>query len=534
MSEIAVLFCLIQNIAVNLNHDKLKRMNNKFIPLLSFFMTVSLLVFVAMQLYWLKEYYEALDQDFSNKVYAAVESSRKHIEDDEINTYFKKYGGFKKEVAQSKAPTQTIVQSVRDSAGIHNIVFSKSVLNKTSIPLTSKGDSLDVVKQYTDEGVLKINKNISSLSPELDLSLNSNQSKLQAFVKLNLKHLPIEKRIDAAKLDSILHRELNLKGIYASFEYGIVDKNGQNTKLYKINPKHLTEHNQYVFSLFSDAQFKTQYSLKLCFLNKNFSLFEGNFGMLLGTMLSLLIILSIYIVSINYMSKQKKISEIKTDFINNMSHEFKTPLATISVATDSLQNDYIATNPEKVKYYSALIKQENLRMKKQVENVLNMSKLERNEIKLFLKTTNMKQLLQDAVSSFRLIVEQRDGQILEDYAAENFFIKVDEFHVSNMVVNLLDNANKYSKDKPLIEVSTHNEPGFFVLSIADQGIGLASTNMEKIFDKFFREETGNIHNVKGQGLGLTYVKNMVDLHKATIEVDSQKGIGTKFSIKFPM
>lgn len=166
--------------------------------------------------------------------------------------------------------------------------------------------------------------------------------------------------------------------------------------------------------------------------------------MLLGTMLSLLTILGIYIISINYMSKQKKISEVKTDFINNMSHEFKTPLATISVATDSLNNDKIATNPEKVKYYSSLIKQENLRMKKQVENVLNMSKLERNEMKLFLKTTNVRELIKEITRSFRLIVEQREGTLTEEFKAEKYNFKIDEFHISNALVNLLDNANKYS------------------------------------------------------------------------------------------
>jgi two-component system phosphate regulon sensor histidine kinase PhoR len=144
------------------------------------------------------------------------------------------------------------------------------------------------------------------------------------------------------------------------------------------------------------------------------------------------------------MMRQKKISEVKTDFINNMSHEFKTPLATISVATDSLNNDKIATNPEKVKYYSKLIKQENLRMKKQVENVLNMSKLERNEMKLFLKETNVRELIKEISKSFRLIVEERNGTLTEEFKAEHYLVRIDEFHLSNALINLLDNANKYS------------------------------------------------------------------------------------------
>jgi two-component system phosphate regulon sensor histidine kinase PhoR len=232
--------------------------------------------------------------------------------------------------------------------------------------------------------------------------------------------------------------------------------------------------------------------------------------------------------------KQKKIAEIKTDFINNMSHEFKTPLATISVATDSLANDKIATNPEKVRYYSSLIKQENLRMKKQVENVLNMSKLERNEVKLFLKETNVRELIKRTTESFGLIVSQRNGTLRQEFNADKYTFKIDEFHISNMLVNLLDNANKYSPEAPEIDVKTKNEGNWYVIEISDKGMGMETENKTRIFEKFFREETGNIHNVKGQGLGLSYVKKIVELHKGQVIVDSEKDNGSKFIIKLPM
>lgn len=234
------------------------------------------------------------------------------------------------------------------------------------------------------------------------------------------------------------------------------------------------------------------------------------------------------------MMRQKKIADIKTDFINNMSHEFKTPLATISVATDSLANDRIATNPEKVKYYSQLIKQENLRMKKQVENVLNMSKLERNEVKLFLKETNVRELIQKISESFRLIVNERNGVLIEDFTTTKYHMKIDEFHFSNMLINLLDNANKYSPESPEIKITTRNEGNWYVIQIADKGMGMETENKTKILKKFFREETGNIHNVKGQGLGLSYVKRIVEFHKGQISVDSKKGKGSTFTVKLPM
>ena len=256
--------------------------------------------------------------------------------------------------------------------------------------------------------------------------------------------------------------------------------------------------------------------------------------MLLGMGLSLLIILGIYIVSVNYMMRQKKIADIKTDFINNMSHEFKTPLATISVATDSLNNDRIATNPDKVKYYSQLIKQENIRMKKQVENVLNMSKLERNEMKLFLKQTNIRELIQRLIESFRIIVEERNGTLVQEFTAENYHLKVDEFHLSNALVNLLDNANKYSPENPEIKIKTRNEGNKYVIEISDKGMGMETMNRKKIFEKFFREETGNVHNVKGQGLGLSYVKRIIELHGGQVLVESVKGKGSTFIVKLPI
>lgn len=186
-----------------------------------------------------------------------------------------------------------------------------------------------------------------------------------------------------------------MKGIDTQFGFGVLDKNNKITSVANTVFKEEKDKTNYSYPLFTDSEDRTIYTLSLVFPRRDFSLAKNNMPILLGTFLSLLTILGIYIISINYMMRQKKIAEVKTDFINNMSHEFKTPLATISVATDSLNNDKIATNPEKVKYYSQLIKQENLRMKNQVENVLNMSKLERNEMKLFLKATNVRELIQN-------------------------------------------------------------------------------------------------------------------------------------------
>ncbi len=514
-------------------------MNNKFIPILSVFMTISLLVFVSLQLYWLRDYYAALEQDFSNKVHGALEESAKKVSDLEIdkylNTDYKNFG--ENVVSTSKQPTQTYIQQITDSATRKSIIFSKKIIENQNIPISRRGDSLMLTKMYTDEGLINIKKKNNTPEPltsEINNNINNNTFQLKEFAKLNATNLPINQRVEPKVLDSVLSKELRMKGIDTQFGFGVLDKNNNITSVANKVFKEEKDKANYSYPLFTDSKDRTIYTLALVFPRRDFSLAKNNMPILLGTFLSLLTILGIYIISINYMMRQKKIAEVKTDFINNMSHEFKTPLATISVATDSLNNDRVATNPEKVKYYSQLIKQENLRMKNQVENVLNMSKLERNEMKLFLKLTNVRALIQRLTESFKLIVEERNGTLTQEFSAQNFNVKIDEFHLSNALVNLLDNANKYSPEKPEIKVKTRNEGNWYIIEISDKGMGMEQNNKKRIFDKFFREETGNIHNVKGQGLGLSYVKSIVELHQGQILVDSVKGKGSTFTIKLPM
>ncbi len=502
-------------------------------------MTISLIVFVGLQFYWLKGYYSALEQEFSNKVYSALETSTKKINDIEVDKYLNQdSNNFGKTVTENgNQPTLTTIQQIEDSASRRLITYSKNIIEKQQIPISQKGDSLNLTKVYSDEALLKIKKNSETpdaLTSDLDQSISSGDYSLKEFVKIIGTNLPIDKRVNDKVLDSVLAKELKMKGISTKFGFSVIDKNNKSTAITNSTYKHDKTEPNYSYPLFTDNKDRTLYTLSLVFPKKEYALAKGNVPMLLGTLMSLLTILCIYIISINYMMKQKKISEVKTDFINNMSHEFKTPLATISVATDSLVNDKIATNPEKVKYYSSLIKQENLRMKKQVENVLNMSKLERNEVKLFLKETNVRNLIQEITSSFNLIVSQRNGLLNQEFTAEKHVFRIDEFHFSNMLINLLDNANKYSPETPEISIKTYNEGSWYIISLSDKGMGMETQNKTKIFEKFFREETGNIHNVKGQGLGLSYVKKIVELHKGQIFVDSQKGKGSTFTIKLPM
>ncbi len=468
-----------------------------------------------------------------------MESSAMKISQLEVDKYLnQEYKNFGKNVigGNNTQPTQTYIQQNSDSANRQTITFQKSIVENQNIPISQKGDSLKLTKLYTDEGILKIKKENTSepLTAQLSKEISNNTYALREFAKLSASNLPIERRVDEKTIDSVVSKELKLSGLDTKFGFAVIDKHNKITKVANKIYNDEKDKSNYTYPLFTDSKDVTLYTLALVFPRKDYSLAKNNLPMLLGTFMSLLTILGIYIISINYMMRQKKISDIKTDFINNMSHEFKTPLATISVATDSLSNDKIATNPDKVKYYSQLIKQENLRMKKQVENVLNMSKLERNEVQLFLKETDVRALIKKITESFGLIVAQRNGTLTQEFNTEKYVFKIDEFHISNALVNLLDNANKYSPENPAITVRTRNEGNWYVIEISDQGMGMDMQNTGKIFEKFFREETGNIHNVKGQGLGLSYVKKIIELHKGQILVESTKGKGSTFTVKLPM
>ncbi|MCO6496470.1 MAG: HAMP domain-containing histidine kinase [Chitinophagaceae bacterium] len=246
------------------------------------------------------------------------------------------------------------------------------------------------------------------------------------------------------------------------------------------------------------------------------------------------IIFAAFYVTIRALLNQKKLSEIKSDFINNMTHEFKTPLATISLAVDALRNEKVMFDKEKMDYFTGIIKDENKRMNKQVESILQSALLDRQEVKLDLQSGHAHKLISDAVNNIRLQVEKQGGTITMDLKAKNDNILMEEVHFGNIVHNLLDNALKYSKEIPEIKVYTSNNSNYFRLKVQDNGIGMNKETTQRIFEKFYRAHTGNLHNVKGFGLGLAYVKSIVDAHHGKIKVDSTPGKGSCFTLEFPI
>jgi two-component system phosphate regulon sensor histidine kinase PhoR len=236
------------------------------------------------------------------------------------------------------------------------------------------------------------------------------------------------------------------------------------------------------------------------------------------------------------MLRQKKLSEIKNDFINNMTHEFKTPIATISLAVDAIKNEKVQRDSEKLGYFSSIIKEENQRMNRQVETILKSALMDRQEVQLNKKPLHVHEIIRDVADNFILRLQEKQGSLETDLAAKDDLIDGDEVHMSNLINNLMDNAVKYSKENvpPLIKLSTSSNNRKFIIRIEDNGIGMSRETVKRMFEKFYRAHTGNIHNVKGFGLGLSYVKTVVEGHEGQIKADSTPGKGSCFTIELPL
>jgi two-component system phosphate regulon sensor histidine kinase PhoR len=232
--------------------------------------------------------------------------------------------------------------------------------------------------------------------------------------------------------------------------------------------------------------------------------------------------------------EQKKISEIKTDFINNMTHELKTPISTISLAVDVLTDKTLKPNEDRIKKYLTAIKDENKRLASLVENVLQTAIIDKGELKLKLSPIGINQILEQVVNNFAIQFEKRNVQLDLDILEEDEYIEIDKFHITNAFNNLLDNALKYSKNDVLIKIKNYKNNEGIVVEIADNGIGISKENQKRIFENLYRVPTGNIHNVKGFGLGLSYVKAIVEKHHGTVSVISNLDEGSTFTIFLPL
>ena len=347
---------------------------------------------------------------------------------------------------------------------------------------------------------------------------------------------PIRQRIDYKFLANELMAEFKDNGIELPFHFVITTTTGR--MVYScgcddFDPKNLKA--SYSQTLFRNDAPNRMAVLRVYFPTLD-SYIDNSVGFMLPSLIFIIVLMVTFFFTLIILVRQKKITEMKNDFINNMTHEFKTPISTISLAAQMLNDEAITKSPNMFKHISGIINDETKRLRFQVEKVLQMSMFERRTNTLKFKELNVDELIHSVTNTFAIKVENCGGAINVNFEAENPFVMADEMHLTNVIFNLMDNAVKYKKeDLPLqLDVRTWNEQNKLMISIADNGIGIRKENLKHVFDKFYRVHTANRHDVKGFGLGLAYVKKVVTNHKGAIRVESEFGQGTKFIITLPL
>ncbi len=509
-------------------------------------MSLSLIGIIFVQGYWIKTTIENKDEQFSVSINQGLKSVSNEIQRRELKEFFEVVVS---EIDSIKNPNESEIAKLfvfeSDLGDNQKFIYSHGILQEdygfSSAFFENGLDSINL-KRLISSRESKI------ISDGLDLDKRKlNQSQLikkvgemdevqRAFYSASYrdisKRFPIHKRINTREIELLLQREFEDRNIDINFEYGVYSK-GLATKVRSIGFS-ANKSTRYMTSLFIDNEGKSDYDLLVSFPKKKKFLISSIITMALLSALLTLIIIIAYSSALYQLIRQKQISEIKTDFINNMTHEFKTPIATINLALDAIKNPKTIEDPEKVKRYLQMIREENKRMHAQVENVLRISKLEKNQLDISKDRVDVHDRIDEAVLHVSLIIENRGGYINTHLDATHSEILANEMHFTNVLVNILDNAIKYSPEAPKIDVYTEVVKNSIIIKIKDQGAGMSKIVLKRIFEKFYREHTGNIHNVKGHGLGLAYVKKIIEDLQGEVYAESEKDKGSTFYIKLPL
>lgn len=391
-------------------------------------------------------------------------------------------------------------------------------------------------------------KKIKTKKPHIDRKIeyaetdqkvkNKTEMAKEVFNDLMFTKRSIYDRINYQILDSLLRYEIKMKGIEIPFEYGINSLENPRYLHYASSMKYKmtglkNDKDTYSVNLFPNDYSNSESYLRVYFPNQDRYIIRNIWMMYATSLLLILVVLGCFYVAVNTIVKQKQLADIKNDFINNMTHEFKTPISTISLATQMLSDEAVTASPSMFKRYLGIIRDENKRLGSQVEKVLQTAQMERGEVQLKLGTVNVHHIIEQVLENISPQIELRQGIIDMDLQAENPEIQADEVHLTNIIFNLLDNANKYSPENPIIKITTENTEKGLSIKVIDQGIGMTKESIKNIFEKFYRVPTGNVHDVKGFGLGLSYVKKMVEEHHGKINVQSKLGEGSEFEVVLP-
>jgi two-component system, OmpR family, phosphate regulon sensor histidine kinase PhoR len=501
-----------------------------------FFLAISGLILI--QLYWIRGAIAITDQQFRYLANKALESVVLDLEEKElIKNIVDAVDPASADSVTAIVPANSPLAKKLKGYRPNSALLEMYGLNNPGEPIaiTSSGQKIFIssenIAQLSSDETTEPSPQITN--SEIKGRVTNKIVFLEKIMEKILRNTPdIRDRINPDKIKEELRTALNNVGIYLDFEFSI--RSGRYGSIWKtpgFNDKPGT--NKFIIQLFPNDPVPSQNQIVLyCLQEQNYK-FEkiGNLGLV-----TLLFTLSLLILSTGtfiVIFRQKKISEIRNDFINNMTHELKTPISTISLASQMMADKTIADKDKNIEGLAKVISDESMRLKFQVEKVLQMAIFERMKMKLNMVETDIHSLLGKAVENFALQISSRKGKIITDFQAERSLVYIDEVHFLNAISNLIDNALKYSKDNPEITITTRNNKKGIQIIIEDKGIGISKENLKRIFDKFYRVHSGNVHNVKGFGLGLSYVKKIIEEHSGSIKVDSQVNKGTKFMLFLP-
>ena len=462
---------------------------------------------------------------------------------------YKKYvKALNKIISDGKEPDTTAIRNItvykQDNTTNQIIIYNTGILEENfKVPslIDLNIDSLGL-SNFRGKTTTKIYDNnilggdlISTTEQSFEKVLNMDKLQKATFesqYNSEIKNTPIHQRVSVKEIQKLLSKKLREDVIDIDFEFAIFHHD-LGTKIQSPNfVQSLTP--TIGAPIFLDDNDESDFKLFINFPERKKFIISSIIGVTLLSVLFTLIIIIAYTSALYQLIKQRKISQMKSDFINNMTHEFKTPIATINLALDAIKNPKIINDQEKVKRYLRMIKEENKRMNAQVENVLRISQLQKKQLNISKERLKLHDLIEDAITHVELIVEDRNGYINTHFNAPKSSVLANETYFTNVIVNVLDNAIKYSDNAPNIDVYTENIGNNIILSIKDQGKGMNKAVQKRIFEEFYREYTGDVHNVKGHGLGLANVKRIVENHQGIVSVDSEKGRGSTFIIKLPL
>lgn len=509
-------------------------MNKKAIWVIIGLMTVALIGIVWLQMNWINEAIKLKEEEFNVGVLAALNRVSEKLELAE----------------QEKENFEAFNKA--NGVNIDRTTWRQQFIRKSANEMGTKEVSIELA--YSENG--------ESLAPAIDITADTcncancvkerferYERQVNIFMENQINSMlnprSLIHRIDLKDVDQFLLQEFTNRGIEIDYNYGVFSNRDKSFVItnghyvVKDDAPHVVQpgwqnlyNSEYRVDLFPH-DLQSPGLLMIHFPTKASIVWGSVWNALMFSILFTSIILFCFVYTIQVIFQQKKLGEMKTDFINNMTHEFKTPIATISLAADSITSPIISGNADKVRRFADIIKQENKRMNSQVEKVLQMALLDKQDFQLNIAEINLHDVISQVVGNASLQIESKGGALSTDLQAHKPLIEGDKTHVTNIIHNLLDNANKYSPEKPEISVHTRNVANGVEVIVKDKGVGMSKEQRKHIFDRFYRVHTGNRHDVKGFGLGLSYVKAMMTAHKGQIDVKSELGKGSSFILFFP-